>query len=253
METVTVSPKFQVVIPKGMREALKLTPGQKVQALLYENRIELIPVRPVKQMRGFLKGMAPELITVRDYVAWSYANLCRAHAATEERATRYSRVHHGIRARFFQGFVQGKISMRSLVDDEQVKLQLPKGCCYCGDHGGLALDHLIPRIRGGEDSSDNIVWACRSCNSSKQGRDMMVWMRARNSFPSLLLLRRYLKLVARHCERLRVMDDPFEDAAPRIAEFDLRALPFEQDFPTLGQMVEWVKPQRTSGRRPRVR
>src|SRR5262249_29369629 len=50
METVTVSPKFQVVIPKGMREALKLTPGQKVQALLYENRIELIPVRPVKRM-----------------------------------------------------------------------------------------------------------------------------------------------------------------------------------------------------------
>ena len=57
METVTVSPKFQVVIPKEMREALKLTPGQKVQALLYENRIELIPVRPVKQMRGFLRGM----------------------------------------------------------------------------------------------------------------------------------------------------------------------------------------------------
>jgi AbrB family looped-hinge helix DNA binding protein len=49
VETVTVSPKFQVVIPKGMREALKLTPGQKVQALLYENRIELTPVRPVKQ------------------------------------------------------------------------------------------------------------------------------------------------------------------------------------------------------------
>ncbi|MGE0822962.1 MAG: AbrB/MazE/SpoVT family DNA-binding domain-containing protein [Candidatus Binatia bacterium] len=64
METVTVSPKFQVVIPKEMREALKLTPGQKVQALLYENRIELIPVRPVKQMRGFLKGI--DTIIVRE-------------------------------------------------------------------------------------------------------------------------------------------------------------------------------------------
>ncbi|HEY7319508.1 MAG TPA: AbrB/MazE/SpoVT family DNA-binding domain-containing protein [Candidatus Binatia bacterium] len=57
MQTVTVSPKFQVVIPKEMRESLKLTPGQKVQALLYENRIELIPVRPIKKMRGFLKGI----------------------------------------------------------------------------------------------------------------------------------------------------------------------------------------------------
>ena len=57
METVTVSPKFQVVIPKGIRESLKLAPGQKIQALLYENRIELIPVRPIKKMRGFLKGI----------------------------------------------------------------------------------------------------------------------------------------------------------------------------------------------------
>ena len=57
MQTVTVSPKFQVVIPKEIRESLKLAPGQKIQALLYENRIELIPVRPIKKMRGFLKGI----------------------------------------------------------------------------------------------------------------------------------------------------------------------------------------------------
>jgi AbrB family looped-hinge helix DNA binding protein len=57
METVTVSPKFQVVIPKGIRESLKLCPGQKIQVLLYDNRIELIPVRPMKKMRGFLKGI----------------------------------------------------------------------------------------------------------------------------------------------------------------------------------------------------
>ena len=66
METVTVSSKFQVVIPKEIREALKLTPGQKVQALLYENRIELIPVRPVKQMRGFLKGMDTTVVREGD-------------------------------------------------------------------------------------------------------------------------------------------------------------------------------------------
>ena len=68
METVTVSPKFQVVIPKDIREALKLTPGQKVQALLYENRIELIPVRPVKQMRGFLKGIDTTIVRDGDRV-----------------------------------------------------------------------------------------------------------------------------------------------------------------------------------------
>ena len=57
METITISPKFQVVIPKEIRENLKLSPGQKVQAILYEDRIELIPVRPIRKMRGFLKGI----------------------------------------------------------------------------------------------------------------------------------------------------------------------------------------------------
>ena len=57
METVTISPKFQVVIPKGIRERLKLRPGQKVQAILYDDRIELVPVRPAKAMKGFLKGI----------------------------------------------------------------------------------------------------------------------------------------------------------------------------------------------------
>lgn len=57
METVTISPKFQVVIPKGIRERLKLRSGQKVQAILYDDRIELVPVRPAKAMRGFVKGI----------------------------------------------------------------------------------------------------------------------------------------------------------------------------------------------------
>ena len=57
METLTISPKFQVVIPKRIRERLGLTPGQKVQAVLYGERIELIPLQPAKRLRGFLKGI----------------------------------------------------------------------------------------------------------------------------------------------------------------------------------------------------
>ena len=57
MDTVTISPKFQVVIPKDIRDRLKLSPGQKVQAIAYDNRIELIPQRPLQEMRGFLKGL----------------------------------------------------------------------------------------------------------------------------------------------------------------------------------------------------
>ncbi len=57
MDTVTISPKFQIVIPKAIRDRLKLHVGQKVHALVYRDRVELVPVVPVKQSRGFLKGI----------------------------------------------------------------------------------------------------------------------------------------------------------------------------------------------------
>ena len=57
MGRVTISPKFQIVIPKEIREKLGLLPGQRVEAIAYEDRIELIPLRPIRQMRGFLKGI----------------------------------------------------------------------------------------------------------------------------------------------------------------------------------------------------
>ena len=57
METVTVSPKFQVVIPRAIREKLGIEVGQKIQAIALGDRVELVPVRSVKSMRGFLKGL----------------------------------------------------------------------------------------------------------------------------------------------------------------------------------------------------
>lgn len=57
MNSTTLSPKFQVVIPKDVREALRLSPGNKFHVLHYNGRIELIPVRNAREMRGFLRGI----------------------------------------------------------------------------------------------------------------------------------------------------------------------------------------------------
>lgn len=57
MEKVIISPKYQVVIPQRIRNAMQLFPGQKVQVIMYGNRIELVPERNIQEMRGFLKGI----------------------------------------------------------------------------------------------------------------------------------------------------------------------------------------------------
>ncbi|HHL45457.1 MAG TPA: AbrB/MazE/SpoVT family DNA-binding domain-containing protein [Gammaproteobacteria bacterium] len=68
MTSVTVSPKYQVVIPKEVRESMGIVSGQKIQVLTYQNRIELIPVRPMKKLRGFLKGIDTSVKRDKDRV-----------------------------------------------------------------------------------------------------------------------------------------------------------------------------------------
>jgi len=66
MNTVTVSPKYQVVIPKNIREALQLRPGQKMKVMDYNGRIELIPDRDISELKGFLKGINTDFIREDD-------------------------------------------------------------------------------------------------------------------------------------------------------------------------------------------
>lgn len=64
MKTVTVSPKYQVVIPRDVRETLSIKPGEKMQVINYANRIVLVPTKKIKTMRGFLKGIDTTVIRV---------------------------------------------------------------------------------------------------------------------------------------------------------------------------------------------
>lgn len=66
MSAVTVSPKFQVVIPQAVRESMGLTPGTKLQVMHFEGRIEMIPVRSSKSLRGSLRGIDTTVPRERD-------------------------------------------------------------------------------------------------------------------------------------------------------------------------------------------
>ncbi len=66
MTAVTVSPKFQIVIPKDVRESMGIVSGQKIQMLTFRNRIELIPIKPIRQMKGSLKGINTNIKREKD-------------------------------------------------------------------------------------------------------------------------------------------------------------------------------------------
>ena len=68
MKTITVSPKYQVVIPKEIRIGLKLKPGQKLQVIQAEDRVEYIILKDIKDARGFLKGINTDILREEDRI-----------------------------------------------------------------------------------------------------------------------------------------------------------------------------------------
>ncbi len=66
MEITTVSSEFQIVIPENIRQRLKIQPGQRMGVIQYDDRIELILLRPIKEMRGFLKGIDTRIERLAD-------------------------------------------------------------------------------------------------------------------------------------------------------------------------------------------
>jgi AbrB family looped-hinge helix DNA binding protein len=61
VDTATISPKYQVVIPREIRKKWKIKPGQKVRFIIYGNRLEIVPVRDIKEALGFLKGISSDV------------------------------------------------------------------------------------------------------------------------------------------------------------------------------------------------
>lgn len=177
-----------------------------------------------------------EITTVGELLHWSYANLAMAHAAITMKSEKYGRTHFMIRSRLYKGLNNQSMSIGPLADDERLKMVLPQACCYCGSQNHLSVDHLIPTKRGGANVGDNLVWACRSCNSSKCARDALEWLMEKNQFPPILLLRRYLKLAIEICRERQLLASPLAEA-PELS-FSISAIP--QTFPQPGQLRLWI-------------
>ncbi|MBW2703472.1 MAG: HNH endonuclease [Deltaproteobacteria bacterium] len=184
--------------------------------------------------------MAPRTFnTVREKLYWTYSNLAMAHAALVQGSPKYTRVNYMIRAKLNKGLLTGKMKLGSLFDDEREKMTHEKACHHCGAKENLSIDHLFCVKMGGSDCADNLVWSCKSCNSSKGKLDYLEWMQRRGEFPPLLVLRRYLKLVITWLDENGLMDEDlasFSQCHPE-APFKIDYLP--GSFPAPGELVLW--------------
>ncbi len=171
--------------------------------------------------------------TLGEKLYWIYANIAMAHVALDHNHSKYQRLDYMVRARLYKGLCTGTMRIGTLYDDEKEKLGNDI-CCYCGSGDKLTLDHLIPRKNGGTDSGDNIVYACRKCNSSKSSTDLIEWMLRNDKFPPLLILRRYMKIVISFCEVNDYMDKDYTMFEELDLPFRIDLLPYR--FPNPGEL-----------------
>ena len=179
--------------------------------------------------------MAKQINTIRELIFWSYANLAMAHSAVSRQEKSYSKLSFIIRSRLIAGLISGKMKLGTMLDDERVKIEYSDVCAYCGSESDISIDHIIPKIANGSNSADNLVRSCKHCNSSKGGRDLLEWHYKRNEFPSLLILRRYLKLVYSYCEEHDILDASVDDALAMTLPFNLKLIPI--DYPAPEKLV----------------
>jgi hypothetical protein len=147
-----------------------------------------------------------------------------------------------IRARLHKGLRAGSMNIGPIAEDEKLKLILPQSCCYCAAKLPLSVDHLLPRVAGGADAGENMVWSCRSCNSSKGKKDVLVWLGERQRFPPILLLRRYLKLAIGVCNERGLLLTPLDTARQLDLPFCVTAIPHQ--YPNPSELVLWIVPLR---------
>ena len=180
--------------------------------------------------------MAKQTIeTVRHLIYYSYANLAMAHSAIDKNQEKYEMLNFMIRAKLFKGLKDGTMNMRTIFDDEKIKLQTGQICNYCGSVDNLALDHIFPQKFGGKDDAENLIFACRACNSSKGKKDLMDWMDFRGRFLPLMIIRRYLKLTFNYCNDNGLLDKQISDLTGMELPFRIDLLP--TTFPKPNELI----------------
>ncbi|MFI3259128.1 MAG: HNH endonuclease [Rikenellaceae bacterium] len=166
----------------------------------------------------------PKFNGLGDRIYWAYANLSMFFATIRRKVPKYDTASYMIRAKMFKGLRTGEMEIRSMFIDQHFKIDVGKYCAYCGkETRNLALDHILPKSKGGKDTGDNLIKVCKSCNSSKGDTDLLEWAYKRQCLISPWVVRNYLKLIYEYSEENNLL-------MAHRDELDFSKLPFNPNY-----------------------
>ena len=163
--------------------------------------------------------MPPKFVkTIGDELMYEYAKLISRSAL--------GKVSYGFVTDRYKALREGSASVSGTLREWQREQEIPKECVFCGSSENLEADHLIPKSRGGEDSADNLVLSCRTCNASRGDKGVFAWLGLkRKDQLHRLVAGKYLKLLLDlHEER--------ETLSVSARNLDVELCPFCHNGPT---------------------
>jgi hypothetical protein len=142
----------------------------------------------------------PAVKTVRDLIYWQYAKIISEAVGAGKR-------EFGFVMDRFKKLQSGEIEWSGAIREYIKEREMPNQCIYCDSTESLCYDHLFPRSRGGPDIADNVVMACRSCNSSKGDKGVYEWLKLdRKDEVPRIAEGKYLKLLYQLHEERGTLD-----------------------------------------------
>ncbi|WP_372500892.1 HNH endonuclease (plasmid) [Tistrella mobilis] len=188
---------------------------------------------------------------MEDHILWSYSVLSISRKVMKQLKTGETGDYPGGRTKaaniLMSGYQRRQKNITSLDRDDTLAQDGAHVCMHCGRISPrYHWDHLIPRSRlRGETIPLNQVRSCPGCNLSRGDRDLMTWHRQRQTFPTLGVLRRYIKLCYFYAKERGLLDETADDAVANGLPFDPRELP--RRYPPIDQLV-WDHAHPTVGR-----
>lgn len=172
-----------------------------------------------------------------DNVLWAYASLQMIGATLASGHQSFDRISYMVRAKAFKAYREGRWNVHDMYRLNKEKIRITDTCWYCGCHveaNELTADHVFPRAKGGTNEMENIIFVCRSCNSSKGKRDLIEWMLDNKLMPSYNVSEHYLKEIYFHTIDCSLMNIP-------VAEVVNSPLPFNPRSVLLFQHATFLK------------
>jgi hypothetical protein len=156
--------------------------------------------------------MPPRRSTVREYVSYEYAKMMTEAAKgprpKKESGQEVAADWWRFVALMYKKLLRGEVNPSGISKENKMLVREENRCAYCGCADGLQWEHIIPKSRGGPDTIDNLVLACRACNLQKGAKHPIEWFKPRRLAIPRMVLGKLLKLILDQNERLGTLDSP---------------------------------------------